>query len=184
MRFWCLCTLRTIISCKMTAENFVRNVRTVFEKFVKSSKLAVFLGHFWTTFDYVCQITVKQFWWHCTQRTLKKCRMTVENFVRSHWRFLEKIEGVHNWPFPGHFGAISILFFKQIHTILVPLQIKDSNLVQKHYRIFSSNREDSFWETKSATSVFFGHFGDTFGCLSDHRHTILMPLHTENPSMV
>ena len=87
VRFWCHRTQRTLIWRRITAENFVRTVRTVFEKFVKKIQNSPLFGHFWTTFAYVCHITVIQFWSHCTHRTLKRCRMAVENFVRSHGRF-------------------------------------------------------------------------------------------------
>ena len=127
IRFWCHGTHRTLKWCGKTVENFIRTVRTGFEKIAKSSKRTVF----WSFLDYFwlcCQITVIRFWCHCTHGTLKWCRMTVENFVRTTWRFFwKKIEGVHNWPFPGLFGATLLSFIKGIHSILMPLLIWDSN---------------------------------------------------------
>ena len=74
----------------MTVRNFVRAVRTLFEKIVESSKMAVswsFLDYFWLC----CKITVIRFRWHCTLTTLKWCRMTEENFVRTVRTGFEKI---------------------------------------------------------------------------------------------
>ena len=42
IRFGCHCTYRTLICCRITVENFVRIVWTVFEKIEKSRKMAVF----------------------------------------------------------------------------------------------------------------------------------------------
>ena len=46
IRFWCHCTYRTIIWCRMTVENFVQIVWTVFEKIEKKSKNDCFLAIF------------------------------------------------------------------------------------------------------------------------------------------
>ena len=42
-------TYRTLIWCRMTVENLLRIVWTVFEKIEKSRKTAIF-GHFWANF--------------------------------------------------------------------------------------------------------------------------------------
>ena len=42
IRFWCHCTYRTLIWCRITVDNFVWIVWTVFEKSEKSRKMAVF----------------------------------------------------------------------------------------------------------------------------------------------
>ena len=46
IRFWCHCTYRTLIWCKIIVENFVRIAWTVFEKKRKKSKNGCFLAIF------------------------------------------------------------------------------------------------------------------------------------------
>ena len=53
-------TYRTLIWCRMTVENLLRIVWTVFEKIEKSRKTAIF-GHFWANFGYVSHIPVIRF---------------------------------------------------------------------------------------------------------------------------
>ena len=88
----------------MTVENFVRIVWTVFEKIEKNQKMT-FFGHFWANFGYVSHIPAILFGCHCTYRTLIRCRITVENFVRIVWTVFEKIEKSRKmavfWPFLG-----------------------------------------------------------------------------------
>ena len=91
IRFWCHCTYRTLIWCKITVENFVRIVWTVFEKSEKNRKMAVF-GHFWANFGYVSHIQAIRFWCLCTRRGPFGCRMTVQNFVKIVWTVFEKFE--------------------------------------------------------------------------------------------
>ena len=59
-------------------------------------------------------------------------------------------------------------------------------MVLKLHRKFSSNRKDStvFEKIEKVRKMFFGHFGASFCCLSDHRHTILMTLHIKDPNLV
>ena len=91
IRFWCHCTYRTLIRFRMTLENFVWIVWTVFEKIEKVKKW-LFFGHFWANFGYVSHIPAILFWSHCTNRTLIWRRMTVENFVQIEWTLFEEIE--------------------------------------------------------------------------------------------
>ena len=81
MRFWSHCTYRTLIWCRITVENFVRIVWTVFEKSKKVEKW-LFFGQFWANFGYVSLIPAVRFWSLCTRRGPFGCRMTVQNFVK------------------------------------------------------------------------------------------------------
>ena len=91
IRFWCHCTYRTLIWCRITVENFVRIVWTVFEKIEKIEKW-LFFGHFWANFGYVSHIPAIRFWCLCTRRGPFRCRMTVQNFVKIVWTVFEKFE--------------------------------------------------------------------------------------------
>ena len=92
IQFWCHCTHRTLIWCRITVENFVRIVWTVFEKIEKKSKNGCFFGHFWANFGYVSHIPAIRFWCLCTRRGPFGCRMTVQNFVKIAWTVFEKFE--------------------------------------------------------------------------------------------
>ena len=97
IRFWCHCTYRTLIWCRMAAENFVRIVWS-FRENQKMSFLAIF-----GLILAVSHIPAIRFWCHCTYRTLIWCRMTVENFVRIVWTVFEKIEKSRKMAVFGHF---------------------------------------------------------------------------------
>ena len=103
-RFWCHCTYRTLIWCRISVENFVRIVWTIFDKSEKVEKW-LFFGHFWANFGYVSHIPAIRFWCHCTYGTLIWCRISVENFVRIVWTIFDKSEKVEKWLFFGHFWA-------------------------------------------------------------------------------
>ena len=91
IRFWCHCIYRTLIWCRIPVENFVRIVWTVFEKFEKSRKMAVFWP-FWANSVYVSHIPAMRFWCICTRRGPFGIRMTVRKFVKIVWTVFEKFE--------------------------------------------------------------------------------------------
>ena len=79
----------------MTVENFVRFVRTVFEKIEKKSKNGcswAMFGHFWANFVYVSHIPVILFCCLCARRGPFGCRMTVQIFMKIVLTVFEKFE--------------------------------------------------------------------------------------------
>ena len=100
--------------------------------------------------------------------------------------FLEKIERVLNWPFPGHLGPLlavcqitDIRFWCHCtHRTLIWCRITVENFVR--------NRKDNIWKNwKSSKTTVFWSFLDYFQlCLSNQSQKISMPLHTWDPKRV
>ena len=153
---WQLLANRTLVWCWKTVEKFI-------EVFAKKNwrnwQLAVSWS-LWCSFCFCLLIAAIRFWCHCTHRTLKWCRLTVEKFVRSVWHFCWKKYSVFN--FLVTLGLHSLLFLKRIHTIFMQLHKKYSHMLKKQYRKFNSNRKKSIWENwklpKMVNWSFWGYF--------------------------
>ena len=103
-----------------------------------------FFGHFCLMLT-VSQSPVESFFCHCTNRGPVWCGKT--RYIYSIcFTVFSKLEMFTIGSFLVTLGFLLVSFLNCGNTILMPLHIKDSDMVQKHYRLFCSNLKDRVWE--------------------------------------
>ena len=116
------------------------NRKDSFEKNEKRPKTV-----FWSLLSNVSQSPVESFFCHCTNRGPVWCGKT-RNIYSICFTVFSKLEMFTIGSFLVTLGFLLVSFLNCGNTILMPLHIKDSDMVQKHYMLFCSNLKDRVWE--------------------------------------